>query len=243
MTCTACARCQRRGFEFASFAGDALAAAAPAQGGSAKPVYVKNGRVYHHKVDGGQQMASFTAANASIAAAKAGLAEEHGLGAGGNVRGAGSVLMQTAQRAGRSGGQIGADSASASARGGQAGNGAASVAGGAPLPHFTTVPEFAAGGAGAQASAGDGGEKQWRGPDKGRGGRVLGGRGGRGGRGGEQQRNNGDHAGAHDESQADGHGQGGRDGGRGGFARKTANKAAVGNHHRKERAARKQGGL
>jgi hypothetical protein len=68
------------------------------RGALSRPVYVKDGRIYHHKVSGSSQMANFGMASAAIAAEKAGLGPVHGLGAGGNVPAAPSLMAQVAAR-------------------------------------------------------------------------------------------------------------------------------------------------
>jgi hypothetical protein len=65
---------------------------------ASRPVYVKDGRIYHHNVPGSTQMASFVTASAAIAAEKAGLGAILGLGAGGNVPGAPSLMAQVVAR-------------------------------------------------------------------------------------------------------------------------------------------------
>lgn len=126
---------------------------------SSKPVWLKGGRIYNHRMDGATEFGSFAAANAQVAAERAGLAAEHGLGAGGNVPQARGTLMQAAQRTHTPDGSAGARRERAGgARGHSAhGSDAASSGGesdGAPV------------------------ERQWRTPDRGRGGRVHGRQGG-----------------------------------------------------------------
>ena len=73
----------------------------PKKGKPLKPVFVKNGKIYHHRVDGAKEAATFSAAQAAVRQAKAGKAPEHGLGEGGNVAGATTALTAVARRAAR----------------------------------------------------------------------------------------------------------------------------------------------
>ncbi|GBF96800.1 hypothetical protein Rsub_09656 [Raphidocelis subcapitata] len=186
-------------------------------------LWVLDGKIYNYKKAGAQEVAGREGAEKALEAAEAAAHQIHGLGPGGNVPLAAAPQwrqqQEQEQQQRRGGGEGGVGGQEAGPSG----------AGGGQRQQQPQQQQYGGGGRGGGGRGGDGG-------GRGGGGGRAGGREGGGGRGGGRDGGGGRGGG---RGGGEGEGEGGGDARR--HAYKEAHKSAIANHHRKDRALRKQG--